>query len=236
MIVLYALTGVLVGSGLNWLSHRLPRYATSRVVTPLATPYTLAVWQLLKARLNRQPLAALPRTQWIGVAAELISAIFFAVLELRFGLSPDSLGVAAIGSALILIALIDVHYRLVLDVLIYPAIALTLLIRLTSPETTLLTTLLGGAIGLSMFLLAALLRPGELGGGDVKLAALIGLMFGFPHVLWALLLGIMAGGVFAVGLLARRHSRKLQIPYAPFLCLGAIIALLYNPLAAFFHL
>ena len=34
MIVLYALTGVLVGSGLNWLSHRLPRYATSRVVTP----------------------------------------------------------------------------------------------------------------------------------------------------------------------------------------------------------
>ena len=69
-----------------------------------------------------------------------------------------------------------------------------------------------------------------------SLAALIGLMFGFPHVLWALLLGIVAGGVFAIGLLARRQSRKLQIPYAPFLCLGAIVALLYNPLAAFFHL
>jgi prepilin signal peptidase PulO-like enzyme (type II secretory pathway) len=232
MIVLYALTGVLAGSGLNWLSYRLPRYAINRV-TLLTAPFTIAVWQLLTAR---QRLAAQPRTLWISAAAELVTAGLLAVLGQRFGFSWDFLRLAAMCCLLILIALIDLHYRLVLNVLIYPAIGLILFVRLTSPDTTLLTTLLGGAIGLSMFLLAALLRPGELGGGDVRLATLIGLMFGFPHVLWALLLGIMAGGVFAIGLMARRHSRKLQIPYAPFLCLGAIIALLYNPLTAFFHL
>jgi prepilin signal peptidase PulO-like enzyme (type II secretory pathway) len=233
MIVLYALTGVLAGSGLNWLSHRLPRYATSRV-TLRAAPFTIAVWQLLAALIAHRRIASLPRTLWISAAAELVTAGLLAVPGQHFGFSWDFLRLAAMCCLLILIALIDLHYRLVLNVLIYPAIGLTLLVRLTSPDTTPVVTLLGGAIGLSMFLLAALLRPGELGGGDVKLATLIGLMFGFPHVLWALLLGIVAGGVFAIGLMARRHSRKLQIPYAPFLCLGAIIALLYNPLTAVF--
>jgi prepilin signal peptidase PulO-like enzyme (type II secretory pathway) len=77
-----------------------------------------------------------------------------------------------------------------------------------------------------------------LGGGDVKLALLIGLALGFPTVLWALLVGVGSGAVTAVTLLiiSRRQpqkqawNRKSQIPYAPFLCLGAIIALLYNPL------
>ena len=235
MIVLFALTGVLAGSGLNWLSHRLPRYAASRITLKTA-PFTIAVWQLLKACFARRRLTSLTRTVWISATAELITAALFVGLGQHFGLSWAFLRLGAICCGLILIALIDLHYRLVLNVLIYPAIGLTLIVRLTSPDTTPLVTLLGGAIGLSMFLLAALLRPGELGGGDVKLATLIGLMFGFPYVLWALLIGIVAGGAFAIGLMVRRHSRRLLIPYAPFLCLGAIIALLYNPLTVFFHL
>jgi leader peptidase (prepilin peptidase)/N-methyltransferase len=93
-----------------------------------------------------------------------------------------------------------------------------------------LAVLLGGAFGFAIFALAAFVRPGGLGGGDVKLATLIGLVFGFPNALWALMIGIFVGGTLAIFmLLSHRGDSKSEIPYAPFLCLGALVALYYNP-------
>ena len=140
-------------------------------------------------------------------------------------------------SFFLLVAIIDLRYRLVLNVMVYPAMVVTLLLRVVLPGSGVVTALVGGAIGLALFLLTALLRPGGLGAGDVKLATLIGLILGFPQVLWALALGIVAGGIVAILLvLTHRGGLKSYIPYAPFLCLGAIVALLYSPLPLIFPL
>jgi prepilin signal peptidase PulO-like enzyme (type II secretory pathway) len=81
-----------------------------------------------------------------------------------------------------------------------------------------------------LFLVVMLVGRGALGAGDVKLAALIGVAVGFPEVLWALALGIVAGGVGALLILVtRRGGLKSYMPYAPFLCLGAMLVLLYYP-------
>jgi leader peptidase (prepilin peptidase)/N-methyltransferase len=167
----------------------------------------------------------------LGVAVELFTALFFAYLWERFGPSWRSLSLAFNCSFFLLVAITDLRYRLVLNVMVYPAMVVTLFLRLMPPGEGMVTTLVGGAIGLALFLLTALLRPGGLGAGDVKLATLIGLILGFPKVLWALALGIVAGGIAAILLLlTHRGELKSQIPYAPFLCSGAIVALLYNPL------
>jgi leader peptidase (prepilin peptidase)/N-methyltransferase len=164
-------------------------------------------------------------------------ASLFAYLWECFGPSWELLLSAFSCSFFLLIAIIDLKYRLVLNVMVYPAMVVALLPRLVLPGGGAVTTLAGGAIGLALFLLTALLRPGSLGGGDVKLATLIGLMFGFPQTLWALALGIVVGGIVAIVLLLTRHGGlKSHIPYAPFLCLGAIVALLYNPLPLIFPL
>jgi leader peptidase (prepilin peptidase)/N-methyltransferase len=69
-----------------------------------------------------------------------------------------------------------------------------------------------------------------MGWGDVRLGLVIGLLVSFPHVLWALSLGIMAGALVALGLIvARRGNLASQMPYAPFLCLGAVLSLLGVP-------
>ncbi len=87
--------------------------------------------------------------------------------------------------------------------------------------------LLGGCAGLAIFLLLARLRPGALGMGDVKLAGVIGLMVGFPQVAFALLVGIIAGGLVALVMwLGRRGGGDHAMAYAPYLALGAAIALL----------
>jgi Flp pilus assembly protein protease CpaA len=82
---------------------------------------------------------------------------------------------------------------------------------------------------LGVFLLLALLQRGAMGAGDVKLAGLLGLMFGYPTALQTLLLGVIVGGVVAAALLlTRRLGRKALIPYAPFLSAGGILTLLLN--------
>jgi len=173
----------------------------------------------------------------LGVAVELSTALLFAYLWEHFGPSWRLLWLALTGSFFSLIALIDLKYRLVLNVLIYPAAAVVMLFRSVPPGRDTLTALLGGAVGLSPFLLVALVRPGDIGGGDIKLAALIGLIVGFPQVLWALSLGILAGGITALLLLlTHRGGARSHIPYAPFLCLGAMFSLTCNPLLLIFPL
>jgi len=239
MILLCASVGLLMGSLLNWAGDYLPRFASSGAppsLGPTSWPGP-ALWRLLTSSLSRRSAFRSQKPVWLSVAVEIFTALLFAYLWERFGPSWRLLSLALNCSLFLLIAIIDLKYRLVLNVLIYPAAVLMLRFHSISPEKDILAALLGGAVGLSPFFLVALVRPGSMGGGDVKLAALIGLTVDFPQVLWALTLGIVAGGIAALLLvLTRRWGLKSHIPYAPFLCLGAMIALLYDPLPLIFPL
>jgi len=225
MIILYAFIGILTGSLINWAADYLPRFAIDRSMVPsnLQPHFTLAL--LRPATANR-----------LSLAIELLVAVLWAYLGWRTATLGDWLWLTTTCAFFILVAVIDLKYRLVLNVVMYPALTMAFATQLLVVRANLISVLIGAAFGLLIFLAAMWLRPNDLGGGDVKLAALIGIIFGFPHVLWALLIGVVAGGIAAIALLTgRRWQPSAQIPYAPFLCLGAIIALLYNPLAAIFR-
>jgi prepilin signal peptidase PulO-like enzyme (type II secretory pathway) len=235
MTLLCALAGLLAGGFLNWAGDYLPRFAS--VSFESGCQPIPALEHLPTSSTSQRSLIRLQKSPWLGFAVELFAALLFVYLWKRLGPSWELLLLAFTCSFFLLIAIIDLRYRLVLNVMVYPAMVVTLLLRFVLPRSGAVAALIGGAIGLALFLLTALLRPGELGGGDVKLATLIGLILGFPEVLWALALGIVAGGITAILLiLTRRGKPKSYIPYAPFLCLGAIVALLYNPLPLIFPL
>ncbi len=203
MDLLWLILGFLLGWLLNWLSDFLP------------------------CRLAKTPRPANLRGRAAGLPW-MIGAMT-AVACYYFGLRGQWVSLV-LYAFFLLIALIDGKHRLVLNVLVYPAIALTLVYHLVAGGQSWTAVGLGGGLALAAFVLAAWLRPGDLGGGDVKLAALIGLIFGFPGVLWPLLLGVGLGGLAAAYLLLRGYGRRYHIPYAPFLSLGVFIALLYTPL------
>ena len=120
-------------------------------------------------------------------------------------------------------------HRLIPNRLVYPAIAAALLAIPFAAGPGPPQALWGGAVGLALLLLIVLVYPGGMGLGDVKLAALIGLVVGFPLVLLALFLSFVLGGaVGAAALLARRAGMKDALPFAPFLAAGAMVALLYG--------
>ncbi len=75
----------------------------------------------------------------------------------------------------------------------------------------------------------ALVNPRGMGWGDVKMAALIGLVTGFPLVLVALVTGVVLGGLVAlILLLLRIKKRKETIPFGPFLSIATIATLLWG--------
>ncbi len=151
----------------------------------------------------------------------------FALLWRWYGPTPQLLLITLYTCILLLVLVIDLEHRLILNIVIFPSLLLAIVAG--SSYRGPLTTLAGGLIGFLSFYLIAILRKEGMGGGDVKLAAFIGLAAGFPEVMVALIIAIFLGGATALILVVTRvRSLKSYIPYGPFLVIGGLVALVYG--------
>jgi leader peptidase (prepilin peptidase)/N-methyltransferase len=240
----FVLLGLSVGSFLNLCSDRLPR--DQSIIKPasrcdncdrnLKAVDLVPVFSYLFLR---------GRCRYCGAKIpirlpilEFVTAAVFGLLAWHYGLSLE-LAIALIYASLfLLIFVIDLEQGLILNVVILPAVALAFVLSFfwvgfeVWPEVGpgfVVSSLLGGAIGFGLMMLPYWISRGGMGAGDVKLAALIGLVAGFPLVLVALLMGIIAGGLVAALLLVSRLvGRKDAIPFGPFLVVGAMASLIWG--------
>lgn len=222
MIVLLALFGVLAGWLVSIAGDVLIRYGATPMPQPAAAFRPPALWRLTKQPNDRTILAE--------ALLELVSGAAFAVIYALHGDSFDTLWLALMYAFFALITIMDYKYRVVLNILTYPGVVIALVINVVVLRQPVLPIALGMFFAFGIFYLTAMLRPGGLGGGDIKLATLMGAAFGFPGVLWALIVSAAASAIVIVGMLTiRRGSPRQSIPYAPFLCLGAVIILIFSP-------
>jgi len=234
-IILFFLLGLTVGSFLNVCIDRLP--LGKSIISPPS--HCDACQHRLTAR-DLVPLFGYlwlrGRCRYCGARiplrfpiVELATALLFALLVWHYGLSPELVMALIYGCLFLLVFVIDLEHGLVLDIIVYPAIALAFVFSFFWPDLGIAMALLGGAIGFGLLLIPYLISRGGMGGGDVKLAALIGLATGFPHVFISLLLAFLAGGLVAIFLLLFRvRSRKEAIPFAPFLAAAAMVTLIWG--------
>ncbi len=207
MAIVIVGAGLLIGALLNWASDAIPHALGRQVDGP-----THKLWH-----------------SWLMWLVEALAVGLAVSLWLQGNLSVI---LVVECSLFVLIALVDLKHRVVPNVLIYPAIAASLILTVIAAPERIVAVLVGGGLAFGVFGLTRLVRPGTLGAGDIKLAGLLGLLFGFPQILWVLLVGGAAGGLSAgYLLLARRSDARMTIPYAPFLSLGALIAVFYDPLS-----
>jgi leader peptidase (prepilin peptidase)/N-methyltransferase len=177
-------------------------------------------WLLLRGRCRSCSAKISP----LYPAVELATAGLVAACFLAFGLSGKAFVSAFFCVVLVAVTATDLTHRIVPNRIVLPAAVIVLAAQTAlepSPEWAL------GALGASGFLLlAALAYPAGMGMGDVKLALLLGAMLG-RVVGVGLMLGMLAALLPSIVLLARHGSaaRKMGIPFAPFLALGAVIAL-----------
>lgn len=168
----------------------------------------------------------IPLRVWL---VEIGTGVFYLLVWLRYGPTWTTGLYCLYGSLLITIGLIDLQHHKILNTLSYPALAVAALSIPLLPQSTLGGGLLGGAVGFGFLLLLAVISPGAMGFGDVKLVLSIGLITGFPEIILVLFLAFVSGGLVAgFLLLIGQVTRKDPIAFGPYLVLAGMTTLLYG--------
>ncbi len=231
VLLLLFVLGAVLGSFLNVVIHRLPRKES--LVRPSShCPHCGAPIQprdnipllsflILKGRCRHCGQSI----SWRYPVVELAAAVLLPVLWLRYPMPLQFVPAALLALMLLAVSFIDLEHQLVPNAISYPGITLGLLLAI--PQGRFADALFTAAGAGVLFLLIALVSRGGMGGGDIKLAAMLGAFLGWP------LTGVAVFAAFVVGasvgvflLITRRRSRKDPIPFGPALAVGGLVTLL----------
>jgi leader peptidase (prepilin peptidase)/N-methyltransferase len=224
--------GLLIGSFLNVVAHRLPRGESllrPRSRCPQCQTQLRAIdnvpvlsWVFLRGRCHHCGTSISARYPIVELAT---GALYVAVVASQDDAVRIVLGLLLV-TALVPITLIDLELRLIPNLITGPA-ALAAVVAIAALDTDFLPeALIAGAAAGGFFLLAALMYPRGMGMGDVKLAGMLGLYLG-KAVAPAIFIALIAGVAVGAAVIARKgaaEGRKTAVPFGPFLALGGIIA------------
>ena len=174
---------------------------------------------------------------------ELMMALLAAALMHTFQLSIASAGYFVFCAALLVIIFIDIHHQIIPDVISLPGIVLGVIFSFVSPtvswQSSLIGLLVGGGVLYAVAFFYFLLRKVDgMGGGDIKLLAMIGAWLGWQSLPFVIFASSFSGSL--VGLIAMFYQRKggqTRIPFGPFLSLSALVYTFFSEnILYFFHL
>jgi leader peptidase (prepilin peptidase)/N-methyltransferase len=246
LTVLAAIWGAVVGSFLNVVILRLPKEDASiafpgshcpHCKQPLTWRENIPIVSFLllrgKCRTCRAPIAL----QYPMVEAAM--AMLTVLLLQRFGLTFELLYYFLFCAALLVIIFIDIHHQIIPDRISLPGIVLGVIGSLignaiTWQQSTLGVVLGGGVLYAVAWAYYMMTQREGMGGGDIKLLAMIGAFLGWqslPYVIFASsLAGSLIGGIV---MLKQRRGGQTRIPYGPFLALAALSYLFLQPQIGF---
>jgi leader peptidase (prepilin peptidase)/N-methyltransferase len=160
-------------------------------------------------------------------SVELVSGMLYVLLWFKFGLSISFAVYAALTSTLLTVALIDYDHKIIPNTITLPGMAIGFGLSVWALPLTPLASLLGILIGGALFYLIAVVSKGGMGGGDIKLIAMIGAFLGWQGALFTIFAGALLGSLVGVTLMVvGKKGRKDKVPFGPFLSCGAILFML----------
>lgn len=236
MQIIIVLLGLAIGSFLNVCIYRIPE-KKSIAFPPSHCPsckHNLSVVELIPVLgylLNKG------RCRYCGAKislqyplVELITGLAFLLLFNKFLISVDFLKYAVLTSLLIVITFIDLERQEIPDELIIFGLIAGLLINLYHIKAHMIIGILGFILGGGLFLIIAMVTSGAMGGGDIKLMAVLGLFFGWKYIIMIALFSFIIGAVVSLLLVAfKKKGRKDFIPFGPFIATAAIAVIFFGP-------
>jgi leader peptidase (prepilin peptidase)/N-methyltransferase len=228
--------GLVIGSFVNVVIARLPQ-RRSLWAPRSACPQcgNLIAWYdnvplVSFAALRGRCRACAAPIPWRYPLVEAATALLFAVAWLAFGGDVRNFVVAAVFlAALVAITVIDLRHQIIPDAITLPGIVAGLAASVATPRISWRDAVIGVLLAVALFVAVIVLSRGGMGGGDLKLGAMLGAFLGWKALLVALFVAVMLGGISAVALLAsRRLARKDAIPFGPFLAVGGVVALFWG--------
>jgi len=235
------LLGCCLGSFLNVCIYRLPRDLS--VIFPSSfcphcqasiRPYDnmpLVSYLILRGKCRH----CRGKIHWRYPLGEALTGGITLALFLKFGPSWLFFSLLVLAAGLIVITFIDLDHRIIPDVISLPGIALGLLLAIwggwISIKDSLVGILVGGG---SLYIVAwgyeALTKREGMGGGDVKLLAMIGAWLGWQATLFTLFFASLTGTIIGGGvMLMQKEDRHYAIPFGPFLAFSALAYIFFGP-------
>ncbi|MDA8239103.1 MAG: prepilin peptidase [Nitrospiraceae bacterium] len=242
-LVVVAVFGLVIGSFLNVCIFRIPRnisivFPSSRCPScnhPIRAWDNIPVisYMILGGRCRH--CGAKISLQYPFV--EALNAFFYVAVFCRYGFGWESAVYALFCSSLLVITFVDLEFQIIPDRITLPGIVIGIVAgSLLMPDPFMRTTPLGyeaSVIGLlsggGFFYLVAVLSRGGMGGGDIKMMAMVGALMGWKTVMLTTFLGSLTGSIVGIFLMIfKGRGRKTKIPFGPFLALGAVITLFFG--------
>jgi len=160
---------------------------------------------------------------------EFVTAFLFTLAYLELGLNPELIIALLFTSLLIIITVSDIAYMLIPNKILLVFGVLLVVGRMFIQSDPWWDSIVGAFGGFLILLLVAILSKGGIGGGDIKLFFIIGVVLGIYSTLLALFLASVIGLIVGVVLLNyRKQGRKTPIPFGPSIALASIITYFYG--------
>lgn len=229
--------GLVVGSFLNVCIWRIPRNESlafpgshcPQCNTPIGwydnIPVVSFVWLAGRCRQCKAVI------HWRYPLVEGLTAALYLMTVLHFGVTLRTVFLLLFLSVLLVITFIDLDHGIIPHLLSLPAIPIGLVASLLTYDPPPIDAVTGALVGAGLVYLVAVyaevaFQKESMGGGDVNLLAMIGAFLGWRLMLVSFGIAVVAGAFLSLGLIAAGVlSRKDQIPFGPFLALGAAVAL-----------
>lgn len=239
-IILLFVSGLIVGSFSNVCIYRIPR--NESIIYPAShcpnchtdilakDNIPLLSYILLKSRCRNCG----SRISIQYPVVEFLTGLVYVIIYQIYGLSVQSLICIILSSALIIIAFIDLNEQIIPDVISLPGIIIGLALSFFVPYLSFINSALGVVVGGGTILIiglagSSIFKKEAMGGGDIKLAAMIGAFLGWRYIIISLFLGFFLGaltGIFLV--LSKIKNREDMVPFGTFIVLGSVITLLWG--------
>lgn len=170
----------------------------------------------------------------VEIATGFLFVLFYLLVVTREG---DHLGLLSMtlyilrdwifAAYLVIIFVYDLRYMLIIDRFTVPAMILAIVLNLWLGLVPAWSMLLGGMVLAGFFWIQfALSRGAWVGGGDIRMGALMGLMLGLQYGLVALFLAYVLGAIIGVGMMANGYAtRKTPVPFGSFLAVATLLTL-----------
>lgn len=243
ILLLAFVLGAVLGSGLNCLAYRIAReqkWSHGRSLCPscghtLSLPDLIPVFSFLLLRGRCRHCGAKISIRYF--LTEVLLGLGFVSMVLRFGLTPDTFSAMVLVSCLLSLSLVDLEIQIIPDrFLVIPAA-----VRLAQLafEGRILSGLIpafvfgGGLLALSL-IMDKILKKDSMGGGDIKLMAVLGLFFSIPECLLLLVIACIVG-IFIASILMKIESDS-PFPFGPALSLAAWFTLLFGEMITTWYL
>lgn len=235
------LFGAIIGSFLNVVILRLPAEDESIVfpasrcpqcLTPLSWHENIPMLSFLFLRGRCRHCQTRISLQYPAV--ELCMALLSAAIVHRFGLTITAGGYFLFCAALVVIIWIDLQHQIIPDIISLPGIILGFLFSIASPALTWQDSLYGLLLGGGVLYLIALFyylwkKQEGMGGGDIKLLAMIGAFLGWQSLPFVIFGSSLSGSIIGIlAMIKQRKGGKTRIPFGPFLSLAALVYLFFS--------